>query len=93
VVSNILSSIYIITYPIRTSLSDGFTSSIIFPIIAKNPILKLPSGINDILGYDDNFQTDAGGELQTYNSTKAPNVSPDSSVLIVCDLVQNSFLF
>jgi hypothetical protein len=47
--------------------------------------------MHDILGYDIEFQTDAGGEIQTYNSTKAPNMSPDSSVLIVCDQVQNPF--
>jgi hypothetical protein len=89
VVSNILYSIDILTYPIPTSLPTGFTSSIIFPSVAKTPILKIPSGMNDILGYDKDFQTDAASEIKTYNSTKAPNVSPDSSVLIVCDQVQN----
>ena len=47
--------------------------------------------MNDTLGYDIDFQTDAGSEIQTYNSSKAPNVSPDSSVLIVCDQVENRF--
>ena len=84
-------SIDILTYPVPTSLPDGFTSSITFPVVAKNPILKLPSGMNDTLGYDIDFQTDAGSEIQTYNSSKAPNVSPDSSVLIVCDQVENRF--
>jgi hypothetical protein len=91
VVSNTLYSIDILTYPIPTSLPDGFSSSITFPSVPKNPILKLPSAINDILGYDADFQTDAASEIKTYNSTKAPNVSPDSSVLIVCDQVQNPF--
>jgi hypothetical protein len=53
-----------------------------------NPRLKLPSGMNDIFGYDEGFTTNAGSEIQTYNSTKAPNVSPDSSV---CDQVENQF--
>jgi hypothetical protein len=44
--------------------------------------------MSDILGYNANFQTDAPSEIKTYNSTKAPNVSPDSYVLIVCDQVQ-----
>ena len=91
VISNTLYSIDILTYPVPTSLPDGFTSSITFPIVAKNPILKIPSGMNDILGYDIDFQTDAAFEIKIYNSTKAPNVSPDSSVLIVCDQVQNPF--
>jgi len=91
VISNTLYSIDILTYPVPTSLPAGFTSSITFPIVAKNPILKVPSGMNDILGYDVDFQTDTASEIKTYNSTKAPNVSPDNSVLIVCDQVQNQF--
>ena len=90
-VNNTKYSIDILTYPVPTALPEGFTSTITFPIVAKNPRLKLPSGMNDILGYDEDFTTDAGSEIQTYNSTKAPNVSPDSSVLLVCDQVQNDF--
>jgi hypothetical protein len=85
------SSIDILTHPVPFSLPSGFTSSIIFPVVAKNPIFKIPSGMNDILGYDIGFQSDAGSEIQTYNSTKSPNVSPDNSVLIVCDRIQNPF--
>jgi hypothetical protein len=47
--------------------------------------------MNDILGYDIDFQTDAASEIKNFYSTKAPNVSPDNSVLIVCDQVQNQF--
>jgi len=47
--------------------------------------------MNDILGYDINFQTDTASEIKIYNSIKAPNVSPDSSVLVVCDQVRNPF--
>ena len=64
VVSNTLYSIDILTYPVPTSLPSGFTSSIIFPSLAKNPILKIPSGMNDILGYDIDFQTDAASEIK-----------------------------
>jgi hypothetical protein len=49
VISNTLYSIDILTYPIPTSLPSGFTSSITFQSVAKNPILKIPSGMNDIL--------------------------------------------
>jgi hypothetical protein len=84
-------SIDIITYPVPTTLPEGFTSSITFPSVAKNPRLKLPAGMNDIFGYEEGFTTDSGSEIQTYNSTKAPNVSPDSSVLLVCDQVNNDF--
>jgi hypothetical protein len=84
-------SIDIITYPVPTTLPEGFTSSITFPSVAKNPRLTLPSGMSDIFGYDVDFTTNSGSEIQTYNSTKAPNVSPDSSVLLVCDQVNNEF--
>jgi hypothetical protein len=91
VISNTLYSVDILTYSIPTSLPTGFTSSITFPLVAKNPILKVPSGMSEILGYNANFQTDAAYEIKIYNSQKAPNVSPDSTVLIVCDQVQNLF--
>jgi hypothetical protein len=90
-VNNTKYSIDIITYPVPTTLPEGFISSVTFPSVAKNPRLKLPSGMNDIFGYDEGFTTNAGSEIQTYNSTKAPNVSPDSSVLLVCDQVENQF--
>jgi hypothetical protein len=90
-INNTKYSIDIITYPVPTSLPEGFTSSITFPAVAKNPRFKLPLGMNDIFGYDADFITDTGSEIQTYNSTKAPNVSPDSSVLLVCDQVDNEF--
>jgi hypothetical protein len=90
-VNNTKNSIDIITYPVPTTLPEGFTSSITFASVAKNPRLKLPSGMNDIFVYDVDFTTNSGSEIQTYNSTKAPNISPDSSVLLVCGQVNNEF--
>jgi hypothetical protein len=90
-VNNTKYSIDIITYPVPTTLPGGFTLSVTFPSVAKNPRLILPSGMNDIFGYDVDFTTNSGSEIQTYDSTKAPNVSPDSSVLLVCDQVNNEF--
>ena len=52
-VNNTKYSIDIITYPVPTALPEGFTSSITFPSVAKNPRLKLPSGMSDIFGYDE----------------------------------------
>ena len=52
-------------YPVPTTLPEGFTSSITFPSVAKNPRLKLPSGMNDIFGYDEGFTTNACSETQT----------------------------
>ena len=91
VVSNTNYSIDILTYPVPASLPDGFTSNITFIGTAKNPRLTLPAGINAIFGYAENFTTDAGSSVLTFNSSTAPNVSPDNSILIVCDQVENEF--
>jgi len=90
-INNTKYCIDIITYPVPTSLPEGFTSSITFPAVAKNPRFKLPLRLIDLFGYDADFITDAGSEIQTHNSTNAPNVSPDSSELLVCDQVENEF--
>jgi hypothetical protein len=90
-VNNTKYSIDIITYPVPTALPEGFTSSITFSSVAITPRLKLPAGMNDIFGYIEGFTTNAGSEIQSYNFTKAPNVSPNSSVLLVCDQVNNDF--
>ena len=91
VVSNTLYSIDILTYPVPTALPDGYSATFTFPVTAKNPVLKLPSAINDIFGYEADFQTDSASEIKIYNSTKAPNVSPDSTVLLVCDQVSSEY--
>ena len=92
VVSNTAYSIVdIITYPVPAFLPDGFTSNIAFIGVEKNPRLKLPSAIYEIFGYEADFITDAGSSILTFNSTIAPNVSPDNSVLVICDQVFNEF--
>lgn len=91
VVSNTKYSIDILTYPVPNALPDGYTASFTFPATAKNPILKLPSAINEIFGYEENFETETANEIKIYNSTQAPNVSPDSTVLLVCDQVYNEY--
>jgi hypothetical protein len=91
VVSNTKYSIDILTYPVPTALPDGYSATFTFPASAKNPILKLPSQINYIFGYAEDFQTDSASEIKIYNSSLAPNVSPDSTVLLVCDEVFNQF--
>ena len=56
----------IIIYPVPIILPEGFTSSITFPSVAKNPRLKLPAGMSDIFGYEEGFTTNSGSEIQTY---------------------------
>jgi len=70
-------------------LPTGFTSEISFIGVEKNPRLKLPSAINEIFWYEADFITDAGSSILRYSSIIAPNVSPDNSVLIICDHVEN----
>lgn len=90
--STTLYSIDIITYPVPAELPEGFINhGINFNGVSKNPKLKLPKGMNEILGYKENFITDDGNEIKLYNSTTSPNVNPNSSVLIVCDECQNEF--
>ena len=72
-------------------MPTGFTSNIAFIGTEKNPRLKLPSAINEIFGYEQDFITNAGSSILTFSSTQAPNVSPDNSVLIICDQVFNEF--
>ena len=90
-VSNTNYSIDILTYPVPASLPDGYTSNITYIGTAKNPRLTLPSGINAIFGYVEDFTPDAGSSILTFSSSTAPNVSPDNSILIVCDQVENEF--
>jgi hypothetical protein len=89
VVSNTKYSIDILTYPVPASLTSGFTSNITFIGTEMNPRLKLPSAINEIFGYEKDFITDTGSSILSFSSTIAPNVSPDNSVLIICDQVEN----
>jgi len=91
VVSNTKYSIDNLTYPVPASSPTGFTPDMTFIGTEKNPRLKLPSAIIEICGYEADFITDAGSSISTFNSTTAPNVSPDNSVLIICDMVENEF--
>jgi len=96
--NSVLYSIDIITYAVPMVLPDGYLlpdgAVWSLPADYKNPVLKIPSGINEILGYEVDFQTDNNLSINTmlqYNSTTAPNVNPNSSVLVVCDEVNNEF--
>ena len=91
VVSNTNYSIDILTYPVPASLPTGFSSSITFIEMEKNPPLSLPACINAIFGYAEEFTTDAGSSILTFNSSIAPNESTDNSLIIVCDQLEIQF--
>lgn len=92
VINPTLYSIDIITYPIPTVLPEGATSEMILPTTSVNPVVTIPKGLHEILGYHEGFQTET--ELSApriYNSTTAPNVNPNNTIIIVCDQVNNEF--
>jgi len=78
-------------YPVPASLPTGFSSSITFIEMEKNPPLSLPACINAIFGYAEEFTTDAGSSILTFNSSIAPNESTDNSLIIVCDQLEIQF--
>lgn len=95
-VNNTQYSIDIITYPIPTSLPQDYNSpdGFIFQADSKNPVIRLPYGMNEILGYVVDFTTDLNegvSSILQYQSSQAPNVNPNNTIIIVCDQVENDF--
>jgi hypothetical protein len=91
-------TIDIITYPVPSSLPDGYTDPTgnfpfatgnQHPIFSFNPASKL----NEILGFESGFSTPAStsSTSNVYSSTLVPNVNPNSSVTVVMDEVYNEF--
>lgn len=95
-VNNTSYSIDILTYPIPSTLPEGYSAPPGFTFASNilNPIVKLPYGMSEILGYSSNFETSQnvdGNTILQYQSTQAPNVNPNNSIMIVCDEVSNEF--
>jgi hypothetical protein len=75
------------TFAVPTSLPAGFTNpaGLVFPTTTFNPVLTFPANFNEIVGYLPNFATDintGGGNTLSYLSTEAPQLQPNSSLLI-----------
>lgn len=95
-INNTTYSIDILTYPVPTILPSGYTApdGFIFQGVARNPVIKIPSELNEILGYEKDFETEpnvGNNSIKKYSSSQAPNVNPNNSILIVCDEVSNEF--
>lgn len=97
VVSPTQYSIDIITYPVPLLLpldfEDPTNGNFIFSSGSEqNPTITLLPGFSELVGYEPNFTTNASpASIKVSSSTKAPNVNPNSSVIIVCDQATNDF--
>lgn len=92
IINPTLYSIDIITYPIPSVLPEGASSEMSLPSEPVNPVLNIPQGMHEILGYPVDFSTTSDINFpKIHNSTTAPNVNPNNTVIIVCDQVFNEF--
>lgn len=97
VINTVKNSVDINTYAVPTSLPAGFTQPsnwVGYPTQTYNVNIQMASNFNNIVGYSSTFETglSAGvGTTLTFNSTKAPNVNPNSSVLVEVNIVDNPY--
>jgi hypothetical protein len=97
VINTVKNSVDINTYAVPTSLPSGFTQPsnwVGYPTQTYNVNIQMASSFNDIIGYSSTFETGLSanvGTTLTFNSTKAPNVNPNSSVLVEVNIVDNPY--
>lgn len=89
-------AIQVNTFPFPTSLPSGYTNpaSVAFPASVFHPVLTFPANFNEIIGYAVNFQTARGLGINSnysYLSSTAPQVQPNSSVLISLSGISNKY--
>ena len=104
--NSVQNSVDINTYPIPTSLPSGYSQPTTstglgsggggFPSYSSRPNIILNSNFNNIMGYEANYETETSfpttsTTIQTVSSTKAPNVNPNSSVLVEVNVVDNPY--
>mgnify|MGYP003111471352 FL=1 len=96
-VNSVKNSIDINTYAVPTSLPSGFTEPsnfVGYPTATYNVNIQMAANFNNIVGYDSDFETGLSsgvGTTLSFNSTKSPNVNPNSSVLVEIDIIDNPF--
>jgi len=96
-VNSVKNSIDINTYAVPTSLPSGFTAPsnwVGYPTATYNVNIQMAANFNNIMGYASDFETglaSGGGTTLSFNSTKAPNVNPNSSVLVEIDIIDNPY--
>ena len=96
-INTVLNSVDINTYAVPTSLPAGYTQPsnwVGYPTTTYNVNVRMASNFNEIVGYASDFESGLSsgvGTTLTFNSTIAPNVNPNSSVLVECNLIDNPF--
>ena len=112
VVNPTLYAVQINVFPVRTQTgmnnSDIEANNIIIQYTPPTftgsntgiyPIIRIPSKLNEILGFTDNYQS-SSSYVETSNpnnvpisylSQYAPNVNPNSTLSIICDQATNEF--
>jgi len=97
VVNSVKYAVEVLTYssllPVGWSLAPTFPAAG-GPVAAWNPVLTFHSGFNLIVGYAAGFATSANSGVGTtlaYLSSVAPQVQPNSSVLVSCNSIQNKY--
>lgn len=98
-------AVNIVTYPVPTSLPSGWSTPVSnpqtgalawggFPTTFFNPRITIPASLNLILGYVAGFATSQNTGLNTiltYSSSIAPQVQPNSSVLMTISNISNIY--
>lgn len=84
------------TFAVPTALPAGFSNpaGLVFPTTTFNPVLTFPANFNEIVGYIPNFATainTGGGNTLSYLSTEAPQLQPNSSLLIAMSGIDNKY--
>tara|TARA_R110000803_G_scaffold147478_2_gene213038 strand:+ start:2450 stop:3352 length:903 start_codon:yes stop_codon:yes gene_type:complete len=101
-INPVRNSVDINTYPVPLSLPAGYpaahTDWVDYPDATYNPSITIPANFNKIVGYDVGTvtglnQTGAAtaGTIISFNSDFAPNVNPNSSVLVEVSIVDNPY--
>ena len=91
----------IITYPVPVTMPSGYTKPTNgnyyiagYNGSAIHPSVRLTSKINEIFGFVTDYSTPQNATQttpNTYQSTKAPNVNPNSALTLICDQASNKF--
>lgn len=89
-------SVQLNTFAVPTSLPAGFTNpaGLVFPATTFNPQVEFPANFNKIVGYTAGFTSSlnsGGGNTLSYLSSTAPNVQPNSAVLIAMSGIDNKY--
>ena len=96
-VNSVRNSVDINTYAVPTSRPTGYTEPdgfVGYPTAQYNVNIQMAANFNNIVGYASNFETglaSGGGTTLSFNSTKSPNVNPNSSVLVEIDIIDNPY--